>query len=336
MKVAVVILNWNGQNFLRQFLPSVIRHSGDAEIFVADNGSTDDSCAMLDGEFPSVKQVLNGSNLGFAGGYNAALRKINADYFILLNSDVEVTENWIDPVIRILEEDQTIAACQPKVLSHADKTSFEYAGAAGGFIDKFGYPFCRGRIFNSVEKDTGQYDDTRRIFWATGACLFMRASEFKKVNGFDEAFFAHMEEIDLCWRLQHAGGTIWYCPGSVVYHVGGGTLHKSNPFKTYLNFRNNLLMLYKNLPEAKVKKVLMTRKNLDFLAALKFLLSGDLRESWAVWRAYRDFRKMKNQATRLSDVSGIAASQIEAVIYPFSILKEYYLKGKRFFRQLDF
>ena len=294
MKVAVVILNWNGRNYLRQFLPSVISNSGDAEIIVADNASTDDSCEVLRKEFPAVKQILNKENFGFAGGYNEALRHVQADYFVLLNSDVEVTPQWISPVIEMMEKDPSIAACQPKILSHADHASFEYAGAAGGFIDKYGYPFCRGRIFDSLERDNGQYDDARQIFWATGACMFVRASAFRNVQGFDASFFAHMEEIDLCWRMQNAGGKIWYCPASKVYHVGGGTLHKSNPHKTYLNFRNNLLMLYKNLPESEFKKVFFFRRVFDFLAAIKFLFSsGGLKEMKSVLRAHKDFRRMK-------------------------------------------
>jgi GT2 family glycosyltransferase len=334
MKVAVVILNWNGRSFLRTFLPSVIKCSGQAEIIVADNASTDDSCDVVRTEFPSVKLVLNEKNFGFAGGYNHALKNIEADYFILLNSDVEVTPGWIDPVIAMMEKDKSIFAAQPKILSHLDKTSFEYAGAAGGFIDPYGYPFCRGRIFNTIEKDTGQYNDARRIFWATGACMFVRASAFKNVNGFDERFFAHMEEIDLCWRLQKAGGTIWYCPQSAVYHVGGGTLPKSNPHKTYLNFRNNLFMLYKNLPEKEFEKVFSFRYIFDFIAAIKFLVSsGNLHETRAVMRAHADFKKMKDEFSR---VTGSNSSEISEVIYPRSILNEYYLGGKKHFSQLNF
>ncbi len=333
MKVAVVILNWNGRNFLRTFLPSVIQHSGTAEIIVADNASTDDSCEVIRKEFPSVKLVQNEKNHGFAGGYNHALKKVEADYFILLNSDVEVTSGWIDPVIAMMNKDPAIAAVQPKILSHADKTSFEYAGAAGGFIDKYGYPFCRGRIFNSIEKDAGQYNDARRIFWATGACMFVRAAAFKEVNGFDETFFAHMEEIDLCWRLQKAGRTIWYCPDSTIYHVGGGTLHKSNPHKTYLNFRNNLLMLYKNLPEKEFEKVYSMKHILDTLAAIKFAASSfNLSETNAVRRAHRDFRKMKKDVTKTQEVN---AAEISKVIYPGSILKAYYVEGKKHFTQLE-
>lgn len=337
MKVAVVILNWNGRNFLKQFLPSVIAHSAGAEIIVADNGSTDDSCALLANDFPGVRQLLNKSNLGFAGGYNEALKHVHADYFILLNSDVEVTPGWIQPVIGMMDKDTSIAACQPKILSHSTKKAFEYAGAAGGFIDKYGYPFCRGRIFHIVENDDGQYNDSRKVFWATGACMFVRASAFAAAGGFDEAFFAHMEEIDLCWRLQRAGGNIWYCGESSVYHVGGGTLHKSNPHKTYLNFRNNLLMLYKNLPQKKFESVFLFRLVFDFIAAVKFILdTGSLKDTRAVIRAHADFRKMKSKTERSSPVSENFQRQIEEVTYPKSILSAFYLKGKKYFSSLRF
>ncbi len=337
MKVAVVILNWNGRNYLRQFLPSVISNSGDAEVIVADNASTDDSCEVLRKEFPSVKQIINRENFGFAGGYNEALKHVEADYFVLLNSDVEVTPDWISPVIKMMEKDKSIAACQPKILSHADHTSFEYAGAAGGFIDKYGYPFCRGRIFDSIEKDNGQYDDARQIFWATGACMFLRASAFRNVHGFDASFFAHMEEIDLCWRMQHTGGKVWYCPASKVYHVGGGTLHKSNPHKTYLNFRNNLLMLYKNLPENEFKKVFIFRRVFDFLAAIKFLLSaGGLKEMKAVIRAHNDFNKMKKSLKTIHFENSMTGDKISSVVYSKSVLWDYYLAGRKLFSRLNF
>jgi GT2 family glycosyltransferase len=337
VKAAVVILNWNGRNFLRRFLPAVISNSEGAEVIVADNASTDDSLEILTNEFPQVKQLVNTANLGFAGGYNAALKEVNADYFILLNSDVEVTPGWISPVLEMMNRDLSISACQPKILSHADRHLFEYAGAAGGFIDINGYPFCRGRIFDSIEKDSGQYNDARRIFWATGACMFVRASAFREVNGFDENFFAHMEEIDLCWRLQKSGGTIWYCPKSTVYHVGGGTLHKSNPHKTYLNFRNNLMMLYKNLPSSEFQRVFSSRLIFDFLAAAKFVTAtGKLAETKAVWRAHRDFRKIKKELVQTSMKNEAAASQIREVIYPKSIVQDYYLRGKKHFSQLGF
>jgi len=334
MKVAVVILNWNGRNYLRTFLPSVIQHSKQAEIIVADNASTDDSLNLLRMEFPSVKLILNEKNEGYAGGYNHALNKVDADYFILLNSDVEVTDGWIEPVIAMMEKDPSIAAAQPKILSQIDKTSFEYAGAAGGFIDKFGFPFCRGRIFNTLEKDTGQYNDARRIFWATGACMFVRSTMFKKVKGFDEKFFAHMEEIDLCWRLQKAGGSVWYCPDATVYHVGGGTLSKTNPHKAYLNFRNNLLMLYKNLPEKEFGTVITYKRFFDTVAAIKFFASnGNLHESKAVSRAHSDFGKMKKDVEKTPEGNN---EEISKVIYQGSIVNAYFLGGKKRFTQLDF
>ena len=337
MKIAVVILNWNGRDYLRRYLPAVLSHSGDAEIIVADNASSDDSLGVLSREFPRVRQILNAKNLGFAGGYNEALKHVEADYFILLNSDVEVTPGWIDAPVKMMERDPAIAACQPKILSAADRGYFEYAGAAGGFIDRYGYPFCRGRIFDSIEKDSGQYDDARRVFWASGACMFLRAAAFRDVGGFDDAFFAHMEEIDLCWRLQKAGGTVWYCPNSTVYHVGGGTLHKSNPHKTFLNFRNNLMMLYKNLPRAAFGKVYRVRFFLDILAAIKFTLStfraGDLR---AVIRAYAAFRVWKKKLPDNSFPGSPENDPAQPVIYPFSIVKAYYLQGKKTFSNLGF
>ncbi len=337
MKVAVVILNWNGRNFLRQFLPSVISCSSNAEIFVADNASTDDSLEILQSEFPSVRLIINKQNFGFAGGYNEALKQVESDYYILLNSDVEVTPGWIEPVIEMMEAHRSIAACQPKILSHADHSSFEYAGAAGGYIDKYGYPFCRGRIFNTIEKDKGQYDDVQRIFWATGACMFVRATSFRAVSGFDKSFFAHMEEIDLCWRMQKAGGSIYYCPHAKVYHVGGGTLNKSNPHKTYLNFRNNLLMLYKNLSPEKFEKVFMIRKRFDFLAAMKFMITpGGWGDMMAVRKAHTDFRKMKKEKGILLVENEVTERNISNVCYPESILKAYYLNGMKYFSQLKF
>ena len=249
MKVAVVILNWNGKSFLEKFLPSVFAcNSSYAEIIVADNASTDDSVSFLKSKYPQIKIIQNSSNGGFAKGYNDALKLVEAEYYVLLNSDVEVTPNWIDSVIQLMDTDKSIAACQPKIRAFDDKKSFEYAGAGGGFIDKYGYPFCRGRILDTLEEDKGQYNDVREVFWATGACLFVRSECYHKVNGFDEDFFAHMEEIDLCWRLKNLGYKIMYSPNSTVFHVGGGTLNKTSPKKTYLNFRNNLILLCKNHP----------------------------------------------------------------------------------------
>ena len=244
-KTAVVILNWNGKKFLEQFLPYVIKHSSsDAEVIVADNASNDDSVEFLKNNYPEIQIINNNENGGFSKGYNEALSKIDAEYYVLLNSDIEVTENWIKPIIDLMDSDKSIAVCQPKLRSYHQKEMFEYAGAAGGFIDKYGYPFCRGRIFNSIEVDNGQYDDTCEVFWATGAAMFVRAELYHKFGGLDNDFFAHMEEIDFCWRLKNEGYKIMYCADSVVYHVGGGTLPKNSSRKTFLNFRNNFNLLY--------------------------------------------------------------------------------------------
>jgi GT2 family glycosyltransferase len=253
MKTAVVILNWNGRNFLETFLPSVLEYSARcADVIVADNASTDDSVAFLQEHYPQIRIIEHPKNGGFSKGYNDALKQIDAEYYILLNSDVEVTPNWITPVIEMMDADPSIAACQPKLRSFEDRSQFEYAGAAGGFIDAYGYPFCRGRIFDVLEEDRGQYDDACEVFWATGACLFVRADLYHALGGLDEDFFAHMEEIDFCWRLKNNGHKVMYCPDSTVYHVGGGALPKSSPRKTYLNFRNNLALLVKNLPSKRL------------------------------------------------------------------------------------
>ncbi|MFT6210319.1 MAG: GT2 family glycosyltransferase, partial [Bacteroidia bacterium] len=259
MRIAVVILNWNGKSFLEKFLPSVISNSQGATIYVADNASSDRSLEFVEKNFPTVIRIDNGNNFGFAGGYNKALEDLNEEFFVLLNSDVEITPNWLQPVIALFDSDQQVAAIQPKILSYHDKTSFEYAGAAGGFIDKNGYPFCRGRIFESLETDNGQYDAVQEVFWATGACMFVRSKVYRELGGLDDDFFAHMEEIDLCWRTKRAGHKIMVQPKSIVYHVGGGTLPKSNPFKTFLNFRNGLELLAKNLPKNRLFFGILTR-----------------------------------------------------------------------------
>ena len=290
MKTAIVILNWNGRLFLEAFLPRIVQTSKNvAEVIIADNQSTDDSLDYLEREFPDVRVIQNGGNFGYAGGYNRALAQIDAEYFVLLNSDIEVTENWISPVISLMDSDPSIAACQPKILSFKDRTLFEYAGAGGGFIDHYGYPFCRGRVFQSIEADTGQYDDNAEIFWASGACMFVRASAFREAGGLDEDFFAHMEEIDICWRMKQMGYRIMYCGQSTVYHVGGGSLDKSSPKKTYLNIRNNNTMLYKNLPESQLYPVFFSRFFLDMMAAVKFLIDGGVRHFGAVVRAHVGF-----------------------------------------------
>ena len=271
IKIAVVVLNWNGKSWLEKFLPTLIDHSKEATVFVADNASTDDSISFVRGNFPTVKIIINTTNGGYAKGYNDTLKQIDAEYFVLINSDIEVTGNWLSPIIDLMDADSNIAACQPKLLDYNNRNMFEYAGASGGFIDNLGYPFCRGRIFDSIEQDKEQYNDAIEVFWATGACLFVRATCFNEMNGLDEDFFAHQEEIDLCWRLKNKGYKVMVQPKSVVYHVGGGTLDAGSPFKTHLNFRNNLKMLFKNLPTSCLFTVIPTRLVLDGVAAITFL-----------------------------------------------------------------
>jgi len=285
-RVAVVILNYNGKHFLEKFLPFVVQHSANHKIVVADNCSTDDSVSFLKTNYPSVEIVQNKTNSGFAQGYNEALKHVDAEYYALLNSDVEVSAGWIDAVIARMDKDPAIAACQPKILDYNNHSRFEYAGAAGGFIDKYGYPFCRGRIFNSLEEDIQQYDDAIEIFWATGACMFVRSKAFWEVKGFDGDYFAHMEEIDLCWRLKNIGYSVWFEPQSRIYHVGGGTLNKLSSRKTFLNFRNNLTTLTKNHPPDFLFLKTVYRLILDGIAACKFLFDGQPKHFWAVIQAH--------------------------------------------------
>lgn len=334
-RVSIVILNWNGQSFLEKFLPGILLSCrGVADLIVADNASTDESIPFLEKKFPEVQIIRLQKNEGFTGGYNQALAQVKSEYYILLNSDVEVKDDWINPVIQLLDSNKNIAACQPKILSQFIPDEFEYAGAAGGFIDKYGFPFCRGRIFNNLEKDYGQYDENCRIFWATGACMFIRASVFHEMNGFDNYFFAHMEEIDLCWRMQNAGYEIWYCGQSKVYHVGGGTLPKHNPKKTYLNFRNNLFLLYKNLPKQTFDRIMLYRKIFDTIAAFKFLFSNGIKDSMAVLKAHKDFHSGKNRYDESATTLYRSDIQYNNLIYPKSILFEYYLKGLKKFSEL--
>lgn len=333
--VAVVILNYNGADMLRRFLPGVIAFSGGAQVVVADNASTDDSVAVMRNEFPQVRLIVLDRNWGFADGYNRALEQVDAEIYVLLNSDVEVTEGWLVSMKAAMDADATVAACQPKLLDYKRKTYFEYAGAAGGFIDCYGYPFCRGRLFDTVEHDEGQYDTVADLFWATGAALMIRARDYWDAGGLDGRFFAHMEEIDLCWRLRSMGRRILCIPTSVVYHVGGATLNRSNPRKTYLNFRNNLLMLYKNLPQDELCGVMRARLMLDMLAAAKFLATGAWGDFKAVIAARRDYRRMRRSF--LSDreecmrraVSGTVPERVR-----FSLLWRYYVKGERLFSSL--
>lgn len=296
-KVAVIILNWNGLKLLKEFLPSVCRYTSPqlADVIVADNGSEDDSLVWIKENYPEVGILAFPHNYGYADGYNRAIKSLNYEYVVLLNSDVEVTPEWIEPLVNFCDKNPDVAACQPKLKAYLQKDHFEYAGAAGGYLDRYGYAFCRGRIFNTIEKDYGQYDDVTDIFWATGACLFIRRTEYLEAGGLDAGFFAHMEEIDLCWRVHLHGKRIVIIPQSEVYHLGGGTLDSSDPHKTYLNFRNNLLMLYKNLPKKEGRSLLFTRRLLDTAAMVKFLMSGEWKNVKAVWKAHTDYRKSKKQ-----------------------------------------
>lgn len=337
-KVAIVILNWNGSKMLGDYLPSVLRYSKEeAAVYVADNASTDDSLAMLREHFPEVRLIELEKNWGFAEGYNKALQQIEAEYYLLLNSDIEVTHHWLTPMIELLDSHQDIAACQPKLLSIFDKDSFEYAGASGGYLDKYGYPFCRGRIFETVERDDGQYDNQADVLWATGAALMIRSKDYWTVGGLDRRFFAHNEEIDLCWRLRIRGRRIVCLPESYVYHVGGGTLLKGNPMKTFLNFRNNLTMLYKCLPEEDLKHVMRWRWWLDYLAAWEMLiLKQNLGDFKAVYLARQAFKRWRKDFE--SDRQTIQASRVDTKIperRDFSLLWQYYVKGKKTFRQLE-
>ena len=334
-QTAVVILNYNGAGMLRRFLPSVIEYSHEASIYVADNGSSDESCDVVRNEFPAVKLMVLDHNYGFAEGYNRALAQVDEEYAVLLNSDVEVTRGWLSPMTQFLDSNPEVAACQPKLLSFKQKDFFEYAGAAGGFIDKWGYTFCRGRIFNTVERDSGQYDDTTDVFWATGAALMIRNEVYKNNGGLDGRFFAHMEEIDLCWRLRSRGYRIACVPQSHVYHVGGATLKKENPQKTYLNFRNNLLMIYKNAPDCQLKKIMLFRKVFDNVAALKFLASGDYAAFKAVRKARRDFKAIRSgyDKARAENMKLAVTTRIPEVLKS-SILYKYYLGFKHTYSSL--
>lgn len=334
-QTAVVILNYNGAGMLRRFLPSVIKYSPEASIYVADNGSSDESCDVVRNEFPVVKLMVLDHNYGFAEGYNRALAQVDEEYAVLLNSDVEVTRGWLSPMTQFLDSNPEVAACQPKLLSFKQKDFFEYAGAAGGFIDKWGYTFCRGRIFNTVERDSGQYDDTTDVFWATGAALMIRNEVYKNNGGLDGRFFAHMEEIDLCWRLRSRGYRIACVPQSHVYHVGGATLKKENPQKTYLNFRNNLLMIYKNAPDCQLKKIMLFRKVFDNVAALKFLASGDYAAFKAVRKARRDFKAMRSgyDKARAENMKLAVTTRIPEILKS-SILYKYYLGFKHTYSSL--
>lgn len=335
-KVAIVILNWNGEKMLRKFLPSVIEHSSQAQIYVADNASTDGSMELLRTQFPMVRTIVLDRNWGFAEGYNKALDQVDAEYYVLLNSDVEATPQWLDLLVDFMDNNKDVAACQPTLLSDAKRDMFEYAGANGGFIDRYGYPFCRGRIFDVVEQDEGQYDDICDVFWATGACLMIRSEDYWKAGGLDGRFFAHNEEIDLCWRLRLLGRRICCNPMSYVYHVGGGTLPKGNPRKTFLNFRNNLTMLYKNLPQEELGKVMRVRWLLDYVAAWQTLVfKGHVGDFKAIYKARRAFKKWRHEFD--ADRERIHSTAVNPHILErrnFSILWQYYVKKHKTFADL--
>ncbi|WP_071843726.1 glycosyltransferase family 2 protein [Hymenobacter sp. DG25A] len=334
--VAVVILNWNGLRWLQQFLPEVVAQADGATIVVADNASTDESVAWLRVQFPSVRVLVHATNLGFCEGYNQALRQLNFRYYVLLNSDVAVTPGWLRPLRQLLEERPAAAACQPKILAQLQPTHFEYAGAGGGYLDRLGYPFCRGRLFDTLEEDHGQYNDARPVAWASGACMMVRASAWHALGGLEPEFFAHMEEIDLCWRLQNAGHEVWYQGGSTVYHVGGGTLHKSNPRKTYLNFRNGLALVYKNTAPTELTSTMVQRLLLDWVAAARFLTQGATGDFKAVLRAHRDvLRKLSYWKTQRRAARPHLSVAQRAGTYQGSLVWAYFVQGKRTFAELQ-
>lgn len=328
--VAVVILNYNGEKLLRQFLPSVIQYAFGAEVIVADNFSTDTSLEVLRREFPSVKVIPLDHNYGFCGGYNRALAQVRADYYVLLNSDVEVTPGWLAPLQALMDGNPSIAAVQPKILSYRHKNYFEYAGAGGGFIDSLGYPFCRGRVFDHVEQDTGQYDDERPVFWSSGACMMIRSTAFHEQGGFDEDLFAHMEEIDLCWKLNRGGFHVFYCGKSHVYHLGAGTLGYHSPRKTYLNFRNGLSMIYKHFSPAELIYKLPLRMALDWVAALVFLLKGEGRNCASVLRAHAHFIvRIPQLRKKRHTIRQKAPSYPKTRIHPGLIIFDYYFRKRK-------
>jgi GT2 family glycosyltransferase len=337
MKTAIVILNWNGISFLKTFLGTVVRYSAgpENEVYVADNGSTDGSAAWVSENFSEVRLIMLDKNYGFAGGYNLAISQVDAEYIVLINSDIEVTEGWLRPLLDYMEGNSDAAACQPKILAFNRKEYFEHAGAAGGFIDKYGYPFCRGRILNIAEKDEGQYDNQVDIFWSSGACMIVRAEAWKRCGGFDADFFAHMEEIDLCWRFNKAGFRTGFVPESTVYHVGGGSLSYDSPYKIYLNFRNSLFMLYKNLPEEKLVSVLFIRRVLDGLAALIFLLTGRLSYFNAVVKAHVNYYKsLPDLRRKRKNVMQLGEDKRGGLILNKSIIYDFYIKGIKYYNRL--
>jgi len=327
-KIAVVVLNWNGVKLLEQFLPSVISFSNEATIYVVDNASSDNSIQFIKDNYPTIKIIKNDGNYGFANGYNIALQQVEEEYYCLLNSDVEVTENWLTPILSLFESEKDVAIIQPKILDFKNKESFEYAGAAGGFIDKYGYPFCRGRIFETLEKDNHQYDDEKDIFWASGACFFIRKDIYRKLNGFDGDFFAHQEEIDLCWRAFNLGYKAKYISKSVVYHVGGATLNEGNPKKTFLNFRNSLLMLLKNLPKNKLFSIIFLRLVLDGIAGIKFIFQGKFKHFFAIIKAHFHFYHLISKNLKKRNTV-----QKANYFHTKSIVYSYFVKGGKVFER---
>ena len=328
MKIAVVLLNWNGQKLLEQFLPALVQYSPEATLYLADNASTDDSMAFVKASFPTIQIIENSSNLGFAGGYNIALKSIDAEILALVNTDVEVTKNWLVPIIETFKSEPKTAIIQPKIRDFKNPEFFEYAGAAGGFIDQLGYPFCRGRIFDSLEKDVAQYEDDSEIFWASGACFFIRNAVYNELGGFDADFFAHQEEIDLCWRAKNRGYAIKYNSKSIVYHIGGATLNQENPRKTFLNFRNSLFALTKNLPQKKLFYVLFIRFVLDGIAGLRFLWQGKWKHVFAILKAHFSFYFLFISMYKKRDVN-----QIENYYEMKSVVISYYLRKNTVFKK---
>ncbi len=334
LKVAIVILNWNGRQYLEKFLPTLLsRIPENAEVIVADNASTDDSVSFLQTHYPHLRLIQNSENGGFSKGYNDALKLIDATYYCLLNSDIEVAENWVEPIIEMMDLDENIAVVQPKILDFNHRHRFEYAGASGGFIDCLGYPFCRGRVFDTLEKDEGQYDEPMEIFWGTGAAMFVRSNLYHQLGGLDEEFFAHMEEIDFSWRVKNKGYKVMVNPKSVVYHIGGGTLPKNNAFKTFLNFRNNLFLLLKNLPKKRIIPTLIIRFFLDNLAAFVFLLQGNKKDFLAVYKAWTDFSKKYKEIKKKRDETTIDAykdTYRHSIIFIYNILRKKHFNGYQF------
>lgn len=325
-KIAIVILNWNGVKLLEQFLPSVVENSPEATVYVADNASTDTSVAFIKNNFPTVSVIVNRANFGFAGGYNEALQSVSEPLYVLVNSDIEVTPNWLQPIITLFDNEPDTAIVQPKILDYKRKNYFEYAGAAGGYLDKYGFPFCRGRIFETIEDDKGQYNDIQDIFWASGACLFIRKSVFDELNGFDADFFAHQEEIDLCWRAFNKGYAVKYCGFSTVYHVGGATLNTGSPQKTFLNFRNSLWMMVKNLPKKQLFPILFLRLCLDGIAGIRFFFQGKPKHTWAIVRAHFAFYRLISRFLQKR-----TANQRKNYYRVNSVVYRYFIKNGKFF-----